>query len=186
MTQPVPKSAVIQSERYCLVVGFDFSEGAGIALDQALTLAVALPLAAVHVVWVLPSNLLDDSHELGSASERLRDHVARRARSVLDASHPDGPEPPEVHVYVMPGAPARRINDLALRLGAHLIAVGSHGRAGLERVMLGCVAADVLAGAPCPVLIARGRTIDQLPHGFPNGGNQQAPAFSTDFGLSGS
>lgn len=176
MTQPTSTAGAVQPEPYCLVVGFDFSEGSSIALGQALTLAAALPLATVHVVWVLPPDLLDDSHERMAASERLRDHVARRARAVASANCPR----PPVCVYALPGAPARRINDLALRLGAHLIAVGSHGRAGLERVILGCVAADVLAEAPCPVLIARGRAIDQLPHGLPNEASVQLPACAAD------
>lgn len=179
MTQPIPTSEAVQSEPYCLVVGFDFSEGSSIALEQALTLAAALPLAVVHVVWVLPPDLLDDSHELARASERLRDHVARRARSVTTANRSDYPECPEVCIYALPGAPARTINDLALRLGAHLIALGSHGRAGLERVVLGCVAADVLAGAPCPVLIARGRALDQLPHRLSNEASVQLLACAT-------
>jgi len=39
--------------------------------------------------------------------------------------------------------------------GADLIIMGSHGRTGLVRLMLGSVAAKVLAESPVPVLIVR-------------------------------
>ena len=39
--------------------------------------------------------------------------------------------------------------------GADLIVVGSHGRSGLARLMLGSVASKVVAESPVPVLVAR-------------------------------
>ncbi|HEY3047696.1 MAG TPA: universal stress protein, partial [Polaromonas sp.] len=39
--------------------------------------------------------------------------------------------------------------------GADLIVIGSHGRTGLARLMLGSVAAKVVAESPVPVLVAR-------------------------------
>ncbi|MFP5341040.1 MAG: universal stress protein, partial [Gammaproteobacteria bacterium] len=39
--------------------------------------------------------------------------------------------------------------------GADLIVVGSHGRTGIARVMLGSVAGKVVAQSPIPVLVAR-------------------------------
>lgn len=170
MSHRKPTSDTDAHERYCLVAGFDFSEGSSTALDHALTLAASLPLAAVHVVWVLPreparARALERSRELASASDCLHGHVAFRASALSNPRRQPDSGNCEVSANVLMGSPARAINDLALRLGAHLIVVGSHGRAGLERVVLGHVAADVLAGAPCPVLIARGRAIEQLPHG---------------------
>lgn len=40
--------------------------------------------------------------------------------------------------------------------GADLVVVGSHGRSGLQRLMVGSVAARVVAQSPVPVLVARG------------------------------
>ena len=39
--------------------------------------------------------------------------------------------------------------------GADLIVIGSHGRTGLARLMLGSVAAKVVAESPVPVLVTR-------------------------------
>ena len=45
------------------------------------------------------------------------------------------------------------ILDLARTLPADLIVMGSHGRSGIERFLLGSVAERVLRSAPCPVMV---------------------------------
>lgn len=50
----------------------------------------------------------------------------------------------------------RGIIDTAREVGADLIVMGSHGRRGLEKLVLGSVAQSVLTHAPLPVLIIRG------------------------------
>jgi nucleotide-binding universal stress UspA family protein len=50
---------------------------------------------------------------------------------------------------------AENIVRTAVEEGADLIVVGSHGRTGISRLMLGSVAAKVVAGSPVPVLVAR-------------------------------
>lgn len=53
------------------------------------------------------------------------------------------------------GDPAEQIVLAAIEREADLIVVGSHGRAGLARLVIGSVARSVLVHAPCSVLIAR-------------------------------
>ncbi len=43
----------------------------------------------------------------------------------------------------------------AIRSHADVIAIGTHGRSGLSRALIGSVAEDVIANAPCDVLVAR-------------------------------
>jgi nucleotide-binding universal stress UspA family protein len=50
------------------------------------------------------------------------------------------------------GDPSKRIVDHALTIPADLIVIGTHGRGGFERFMIGSVAEKVLRKAPCPVL----------------------------------
>jgi len=50
---------------------------------------------------------------------------------------------------------ATGIVQSAQQVGADLIVVGSHGRTGISRLMLGSVAAKVVAESPIPVLVAR-------------------------------
>ena len=54
-----------------------------------------------------------------------------------------------------PGPPADRILDEVKRERTDLIVVGSHGRTGLTRLLLGSVAEKLARHAPCPVMIAR-------------------------------
>lgn len=56
---------------------------------------------------------------------------------------------------VVEGDPADEILRLADEIGADLIVMGSHGRTGLLRVLMGSVSRKVLDQAKCPVLIVR-------------------------------
>lgn len=56
---------------------------------------------------------------------------------------------------VLYGDPARVILDTALSERADLVVVGTHGRTGFKRALLGSVAETVLRHASCPVLLVR-------------------------------
>lgn len=79
--------------------------------------------------------------------------MVRRARGVLKSSFPDW----EIHEEALAGSPAHLIVDRAEALKADLIVVGSHGRSGLGRLLLGSVSQKVLHAAHTTVRIARGR-----------------------------
>ncbi len=53
------------------------------------------------------------------------------------------------------GDPAREILQVAARLKADLVMVGTHGRTGLKRMIVGSVAEHVVRRASCPVLVVR-------------------------------
>lgn len=53
-------------------------------------------------------------------------------------------------------SPAEQIVEAAGRAGADLIVMGSHGRTGAARVLLGSVAGKVLMLSPVPVMIVKG------------------------------
>ena len=55
------------------------------------------------------------------------------------------------------GKPVHEILRAARSKRAGLIVVGTHGRTGLNRFFVGSVAERVVATAPCPVMIVRGR-----------------------------
>ena len=55
------------------------------------------------------------------------------------------------------GDPVREVLRAARSKRAGLIVVGTHGRTGLNRFFVGSVAERVVATAPCPVMIVRGR-----------------------------
>jgi nucleotide-binding universal stress UspA family protein len=54
------------------------------------------------------------------------------------------------------GDAATEILDLARAAHCDLIVIGTHGRTGLRRLLMGSVAEQILRNAPCPVLTVRG------------------------------
>jgi nucleotide-binding universal stress UspA family protein len=75
---------------------------------------------------------------------------------VLPAGEGGRSVPSVQHEYAE-GEPADVIADRARAIGADLIAMTTHGRGGLGRLVFGSVANAVLRDAPCPVLLVRVR-----------------------------
>jgi nucleotide-binding universal stress UspA family protein len=75
-------------------------------------------------------------------------------KAALDALHLPDPGV-EIEYRVAEGEPATQIINQARALGASLIVMGTHGRTGLGRLLLGSVAEAVLRKSPCPVLTLR-------------------------------
>ncbi len=51
--------------------------------------------------------------------------------------------------------PANAITDYAQKNGMDLIVMSTHGYSGLKKLLLGCVATEVLSRSPVPVLLIR-------------------------------
>jgi nucleotide-binding universal stress UspA family protein len=60
-----------------------------------------------------------------------------------------------VEPRLLEGEPASTIVDVARETDCSLIVMGTHGRSGIVRVLLGSVAEDVLRTAPCPVMTVK-------------------------------
>lgn len=60
------------------------------------------------------------------------------------------------------GDPKTVILQMADELGIDLLVLGSHGRRGLKRLLLGSVAEPVMREARCPVLVARESELDRI------------------------
>jgi nucleotide-binding universal stress UspA family protein len=63
----------------------------------------------------------------------------------------------DVEVRVIGGEPGSAICSLAGELGARGIVIGTRGRSGLGRALLGSVSDYVVRNAPCPVVVTRNR-----------------------------
>jgi nucleotide-binding universal stress UspA family protein len=74
-----------------------------------------------------------------------------QVRDVLAA---EGAEDAKVAVRVSPNA-ANAIVEYARDVHADVIVVGTHGRSGVSRLLMGSVAEHVVRSAPCPVLVVR-------------------------------
>ena len=136
-----------------LCVAVDLSEPSREALDQAADLAraVGADLTVAHVVAPPPPVATDLLVAPGGvAAEAAREEEAAleawRAVAEARAGRP-------VRGRLLTGDPARELVRLASEGGCDLVVMGTHGRTGLRRALLGSVAAAVVREAPCPVLV---------------------------------
>ncbi|MBI2930335.1 MAG: universal stress protein [Planctomycetes bacterium] len=110
---------------------------------------VAPRKAEVFLVHVIPQVSLSAGSELSSVlalPEQAERYLARTARKLRNMS---------VRVFVDAGEPSERIVKVSLALNVGLIAMATHGRQGVKRLLLGSVARDVLRASPVPVLLVR-------------------------------
>ena len=133
----------------------DLSERAEAAVDYAIELAASLG-ATVHLLHVLAVPVVGVP-ELGMAlTSTMIDTMVKDNQEALDlfASRKAGKR--ELGQALLRTGDARDvINQTATELGADLIVIGTHGRRGISRVLLGSVAEMIVRTAPCPVLTIR-------------------------------
>jgi nucleotide-binding universal stress UspA family protein len=73
---------------------------------------------------------------------------------MLEEVKPTDPSVPFTHRLTM-GDPAGEIVRIAAEEGVDMIVLGTHGRSGISRMLMGSVAEGVVRRAPCPVLVYR-------------------------------
>jgi nucleotide-binding universal stress UspA family protein len=148
----VPARGTLSLDRLFLPVdGSRFSrEASNRALFLAATDATLLVVAVLDAPPGFVSDVPDIARDLLHSLEELVAGVARQAadRSV------------SCETWVVVGPAYRTIVELAGEWGAGLIVMGSHGRTGLKRLLMGSVTERVVGQAPCPVLVVKA---DQKP-----------------------
>jgi nucleotide-binding universal stress UspA family protein len=133
-----------------IVVGIDSSEDSVRALRWALEEA-GLREAELELVHAYPTPeivampaivTMPSDGELRLGAEQIVEHALAEV---------GGPGPVPVRTTVRPGASARVLCDVAE--GAELLVVGARGLGGFRGLLLGSVSQQVIAHAPCPVLV---------------------------------
>jgi nucleotide-binding universal stress UspA family protein len=133
------------------------------ASERAASLAVGLArqnqarLTAVFVVDPYPYLGIGETNPMGLDAylSAARDHAAAAHAKVAALCGPPGTTV-ELELRLVEDATAMQgILAAAQETGSDLIVAGSHGRTGLEKLLLGSVAAKLVAQATVPVLIAR-------------------------------
>ena len=139
-----------------VLVAFDFSETSKHALTYGNNLARAFGgrLHVLHVADVISTSAAQFYPEgPGDPEAKATGLALRNLRDVLAAEGADEARPA---VRVSPNA-ADAIVDYAKDVHADLIIVGTHGRSGMSRLLMGSVAEHVVRSAACPVLVVRPR-----------------------------
>ncbi len=139
-----------------IVVPTDFSESSeeawALAQRVAGTLGSEVVLAHVFVEPIFygdPSLAGDTTREV---FEQGRKWVEDELEKWASAARPQGMT---VRTIVRTGSANEEIVNLATDERAELIIIGTHGRTGLNRLLLGSVTDRVIRFAPCPVLTVR-------------------------------
>ena len=146
--------------RFGIVVGIDFSDASDLALAEAFRLTRSRAEAEVHVVHVVTPDELaraDGTSDIERQSSALRALPPRIWDHIDAVSDQLAHELPSIalSVHVRLGHPSEALRQVAVDYDADVLVVGTHGRRGLPRLVLGSVAEDLVRTARCPVYVAR-------------------------------
>ena len=147
MTELVCACPLTRGER--ILVAVDGSAFSDAAVDQAISLG-GICNSQIFVISVV--DLYPEQMEVAPA---LVEKMSKDVRQHLDAAKQKVDEskiPCETIVH-MGGVPHEFIVKEAKDKAIDLIVMGTHGRSGIKRVLLGSVAQNVIGHAPCPVLV---------------------------------
>ncbi|HAL37753.1 MAG TPA: universal stress protein [Polaromonas sp.] len=142
-----------------ILMATDGSAASGNAAQLAVDLARAhgAKLTALYVVDPYPYLAIGETNPMGFQAymSAAQEHAAQ-AHAKVAALCGQGGAPVDLQTRMVEDMTASAgIVQTAKDEGADLIVVGSHGRTGIARLMLGSVAAKVVAESPLPVLVAR-------------------------------
>jgi nucleotide-binding universal stress UspA family protein len=142
-----------------ILVATDFSTASEAATTYAFQLARSLG-ARVILLYVVPES---DVEVMTALRGHLQSHISREVliqtlyteaekRLAALVEHAKAHDLVQEHLIVT-GQPASEIVSWAIAKQAQIILVGTHGRSGLDRALLGSVAEHVLRLASCAVLV---------------------------------
>lgn len=108
--------------------------------------AVQVPFMAYSEAYAMP--IVDTGAWIAQLTKLHEDLASRGARKLADAGL-------RTQSRVLQGDPREALIEEAKKERVDLMVVGSHGRTGLEKLVMGSVASHVVAHAPCSVLVVR-------------------------------
>lgn len=147
-----PRTGLMSGALDSILVPTDGSDGARIGARRGINLAATID-ADLHVVSVVdtrefessvnPSDQTNIKRLLEEGAERAVDSIADLARTQLSG---------QVTAVVESGIPFRTINDYVETHGIDLVVMGTQGRTGFERIVLGSVAEKLVRTADVPIV----------------------------------
>lgn len=137
-----------------VLIAIDASPVAAHAAEVGADLARALnaEIALIHVFSVdVPYG-----SDIGIPPKELEARADAEGQSVIEGFR-ERMRLTSALTFAVAGVPAVEVAKAAKEWSADLIVVGSHGREGMQRALLGSVAEGVMRRAPCPVLVVRAK-----------------------------
>lgn len=135
-----------------ILVPTDGSEAASEAANHAFDVAMDFD-ATVHVLSVVDTKTLAAAYGAGvgmpEVIKTIKEDSREDVEAVRDRALAMGLE---CETAVLEGAPSEAITDHAEDIGADVVAIGTHGRSGLDRLLLGSITERTVRTSPAPVL----------------------------------
>ncbi len=140
-----------------ILVPTDFSESAGLALDTAITLAEKFDskITVLHATWLPPGAYAAYAEGLFWPTE---DMVKGAEKALAATMVKVKSRYPQSEGVIVNGESWPTILEVAKERSADLIVMGTHGRRGVARVLLGSVAERIVRLSPIPVLTISGES----------------------------
>lgn len=138
-----------------ILIPTDGSQATETAIEHGLTLARAYD-TTVHTITVIDSQIFHLDGISRSFEDAAEEQAERAVESVIERAAGYGVE---VVSDIQRGYPSEAILEYADQHGIDLITMGTHGRTGIDRALLGSVAHRVVRRARNPVLTARHHAI---------------------------
>jgi nucleotide-binding universal stress UspA family protein len=139
-----------------ILVPTDFSENSDRALDYALRLAEEID-AEVYVLHVYDVPLLSVPDAPWVVTSDMIHSIERAAKTALERlTSLHKREPVKMRALLKSGDPRAGIEAAVAEIGANLIIIGTHGRRGGRRPLLGSVADYIISTADIPVVTVPG------------------------------
>lgn len=140
-------------DTFHILVPTDFSDCSETALRYAVRLARVRAPAKLTLVHVEPGVAPLYDEQLGTLEpNRLMNRMKLLAcERAVNADMP-------IDDRVIYGDPTEEIAETARDMQADLIVMGTHGRTGLNRALVGSTAESVLRMAPCPVMLVKAQS----------------------------
>jgi nucleotide-binding universal stress UspA family protein len=150
VTAKTPDSSGSPMKFQTILFPTDFSESSQYALDLAFALARDLKarLLVLHVAAPPPFVTYGEFEKVMQQSSGYRRELEEKLRQ---CEKPDC----NAEFHLKEGEPAAEILHFAEEVHGDMIVMGTHGRTGLGRLLLGSVAENVLRKAACPVLTVK-------------------------------
>ena len=148
------------SDQRPILVAVDFSDDSMAALHWACeySLDSGVPLVLLHVVHDPVSSPGFYQADSGDNLQSMQEVAETKMASFLEEAQRTGPDESAlkgVGTRFVAGLPAGRIIEMADRMNARLIVMGSKGLSGLPHVLLGSVAERVVQQAQQPVTVVK-------------------------------
>ena len=131
----------------------DGSAGMDRVIEEAVGLAERHD-ATLHALYVVNTASLSNL-PLEASMDAVSDSLREEGRTALAEVERLVDDRVPLESATVEGSPAREIVDDATETGVDLIVMGTHGRSGVDRLLLGSVAERVVRRSPVPVLTVR-------------------------------